>query len=191
MRQSIVHLGIDYAVGREIGTMGREKLKSRRSNFKSRMKRFRRLRQVAGKKAVRILNTGLQPVFSHGASIYGLSSTDLRNMRRSSSVASNTNKAGASLDKAKVLCDKTSHDLGFGQWAVLPQHVGRPSGIVGLHPGQATTHPCAGKRPLVCSLVCLEICRMVVAEPFLACAPGGQTCCHDNYVAKTLETILC
>ena len=74
--------------------MSRDKLKSRRSNFKSRMKRFRRLRKVAGKKAVRILNTGLQPGFSYRASIYGLSSMDLRNMRRSSSVANNTNKAG-------------------------------------------------------------------------------------------------
>ena len=51
-RQSVVRLGIDYAIGREIGTMSRDKLKSRRSNFKNRMKRFRRLRKVAGKKAM-------------------------------------------------------------------------------------------------------------------------------------------
>ena len=96
------------AVGRAIGKMSREKLKARRTNFGKRMKRFRRLRKVAGAKAVRILTTGLQPGFSYGAAVYGISGTDLRSMRRSSAAANMTNKAGANLDKSTVLCDKTA-----------------------------------------------------------------------------------
>ena len=62
--EAVVHLGIDYAAGRRLGGLSRPKKRARTATFLKRMRRWKRLRRTAGRRATRVLHAGLLPGYN-------------------------------------------------------------------------------------------------------------------------------